>query len=340
MKVREGLVKYISPKIPKEQRMEAALGFPGSAAVGPSATATGSGGLEPNDQLTVLFVLCYDRDAEVATAARSSLKAYPLKLVLSGLGKKLNVAVLKKLARMHKGNGAVLTGVALNEGADGPLLETLAETGPLEVITILAEDPSTLARYPSIAGAVLKNPNATGEIIEALSPKSPEAGGEEAPAADTEAAAPEAAASSDAAEPDPDDEEEVKKIEDMSVGEKIKLALTGDKSIRSLFITHSNKMISTAVIKNPRLTIEEVVKVANSKTTPDEILRLIAAKKEWLKNYNVRIAMIMNAKTPLPVSLRMLDNLNIRDLEKVAKSRYIPHVLSGAADRLLSRKKR
>ena len=126
----------------------------------------------------------------------------------------------------------------------------------------------------------------------------------------------------------------------MSVGEKIKLALTGDKSIRKMFITHSNKMISTAVIKNPRLTVEEVVKVANAKTTPDEILRLIAAKKEWLKNYNVRIAMIMNAKTPLQVALRMLDTLNIKDLEKVAKSRYISNVVSSAADRLLKKKKR
>ena len=325
MKLREGLIRYISPETPKEQRMEAALCFAGGEAA--------DGKLEPNDQLTVLFVLCYDRDAEVATAARSSLKSYPMALVLGGLGKKLNVDVLKKLAKMHKDNAAVLTMIALNEGADGPLLETLAETGPLEVITILTEDPATRARYPTIAECIKKNPKATAVLIEALSPALPEAGPEEAPAPDAESKGVET-------ELDPNDEKAVKKIEDMSVGEKIKLALTGDKTIRTMFITSSNKMISTSVMKNPRLTMEEVVKVANSKTTPDDIMRLIARNKEWTKNYNVRMAMVMNAKTPIQVSLRMLDTLNIKDLEKVAKSRYIPNVLSSGAGRMLDKKKR
>jgi hypothetical protein len=364
MKVREGLIKYISPKTPKEQRMEAALCFAGE---GKGVPVVGDGELEPNDQLTVLFVLCHDSDAEVAAAARSSLKACPLKFVLGALGDKLDAAVLKKLVKMHKENAAVLSLAALNEGADAPLLEALAETGPVEVVTILTEDSSILARYPSIAECIRKNPKATAAIIEALSPASPGADGEapqeeapqeEAPQEETpqeetpqeetpqeeasqeEAPQEEAPAAAAETELDPNDEEEVKKIEDMSVGQKIKLALTGDKTIRNMFITSSNKMISTAVMKNPRLTVEEVVKVANSKTTSDDIMRLIARNKEWTKNYNIRMAMIMNPKSPIQVALRMIDSLNIRDLEKVAKSRYISNVISGSADRMLVKKKR
>lgn len=320
MKVREGLLKYISPKTPKEERMEAARPF---------AEGAEAGELEPNDRLTVLFVLCYDPDAEVGAAAKASLKAYPLELVLEALEKKLSIDVLKRLAKMHKGDSAVLTAVVLNDGADGSFVEALAGAAPLEVITSLSKEQSVLDRYPSIIESITKNPNATDELTEALSPSAPEA----APDTTGTAGAEEATLG-------PDDESAVKKIEDMSVGEKIKLALTGDKTMRSLFIKSSNKMISTAVMKNPRLTIEEVVKVANSKTTPDEIMRMIAVKKEWLKNYNVRIAMVMNAKTPIQVALRMLDSLNIKDLEKVAKSRYISNVISAGADRLLKRKKR
>jgi hypothetical protein len=347
MKVREGLIRYISPRTPKEQRMEAALCFVGE---GKGVPVVGNGELEPNDQLTVLFVLCYDSDAEVAAAARSSLKACPLKFVIGALGDKLDAAVLKKLVKMHKANVAVLSLAALNEGADAPLLEALAETGPFEVVAILAEDSSILTRYPSIAECIRKNPKATAAIIEALSPASPEADGE---APQEEALAPDTDDSDDAAatgaeteldpndtELDSDDEEEVQKIEDMTVGQKIKLALTGDKTIRNMFITSSNKMISTAVMKNPRLTVEEVVKVANSKTTSDDIMRFIARNKEWTKNYNIRMAMIMNPKAPLQIALRMIDSLNIRDLEKVAKSRYISNVISGSADRMLVKKKR
>lgn len=310
------MLKYISPKTPKEQRME----------------AIESGKLEPNDQLTVLFVLCHDPDAEVGAAAKASLKAYPLEFVLEALEKKLDIDVLKRLAKMHKDDPAVLVGAALNDGADGLFVEALAGVAPLEVITRLSKERSVLDRYPSIIEFILKNPNATGELREALSPPAPDAAFDATGATGT--------AGAEETTLDPGDEPAVKKIEDMSVGEKIKLALTGDKTIRSMFITHSNKMISTAVMKNPRLTIEEVVKVANAKTTPDEIMRIIAGKKEWLKNYSVRIAMVMNAKTPLQVALRMLDSLNIKDLEKVAKSRYISNVIAGGADRLLKRKKR
>ncbi len=318
MKVREGLLKYISPKIPKEQRMEAARVFAG-----------GADKLESNDQLTVFFVLCYDPDAEVAAAAKASFKAYPPELVLKALEKKLDIGLLKRLVKMRADDGAVLTGVALNEGADAPFVEALAGAAPLEVITRFSKERSVLDLYPSITESILKNPNATDELKEVLSPSPPEA-------------VPDATGTAGAEETtlDQDGEPAVKKIEDMTVGEKIKLALTGDKTTRSMFITSSNKMISTAVMKNPRLTIEEVVKVANSKTTPDDIMRIIAQNKEWTKNYNIRMAMIMNAKTPIQVALRMLDSINIKDLEKVAKSRYISNVLSGGADRMLKKKKR
>ena len=313
MKIREGLLKYISPKTPKEQRMEAARVFAESAE------------LAPNDRLTVLFVLCYDPDAEVAAAAKASLKAYPPELVLEALETRLSIDVLKRLAKMHKGDAGVLTAVLLNDGADWPFVEALAGAAPLEVITSFSKEQSVLDRHPSIIEAITKNPNATDELKEALSPAVPDA-------TDT--------AGAEETTLDADDEATVKKIEDMSVGEKIKLALTGDKTIRGMFITSSNKMISTAVMKNPRLTIEEVVKVANSKTTPDDIMRIISQNKEWTKNYNIRMAMVMNAKTPIQVALRMLDSLNIRDLEKVAKSRYISNVLSGGAGRMLKKKKR
>ncbi len=336
MKVREGLVKYISPKTSRAVRMEAARCFSNGethevvdqAKGGDPGAAGGPGAaLKPNDQVTVLFALCYDRDPEVAETARASLDAYPVTLVLRALGHKLDPAVLKKLANICKDNAAVLTMVALNPGADTALLENLAETGPSEVVVVLAEDRFRLAKCPSIAEKLRKNPKAPRELLESLLCSPARTGEEEreelAPALEEE-----------------EDENLAQRLANMSVAEKVKLAMTGDKFVRTLLIKDSNKMISTAVIKNPRLTEAEVVKITASKTTPDDILRLVARNKQWLKNYNIRVAMVMNAKTPLPVSMRLLDSLNTMDLAKAAKSKYIPHALAGNAGRILAKKKR
>ncbi len=327
MKVREGLVKYISPKTSRSVRMEASRCFRRDEPYEAVAQGGGDGWLEHNDQVTVLFALCYDRDPEVAETARASLDSYPVTLILSALGHKLDPAVLKKLANMHKDNAAVLTMVALNPGADPPLLETLAGTGPSEVVVVLAEDRVRLAKYPSIADKLRKNPKAPRELLEGLLCPPARTGVEqsEEPGADWE---------------EEEDEDLAHRLANMSVAEKIKLAMTGNKFVRGLLIKDSNKMISTAVVKNPRLTEAEVVKITASKTTPDDILRLVARNKEWLKNYKIKVSMVMNAKTPLPVSMRLLDSLNTRDLAKVAKSKYIPHALAGNAARILSKKKR
>ncbi len=334
MKVREGLVKYISPKTSKAARMEAAIccssGEPHEAVdQGGGGAPGGAGGggvgaaLEPNDQVTVLFALCYDRDPEVAETARAGFDAYPVTLVLSALGHKLDPAVLKKLANMYKDNAAVLTMVALNPGTDQALLENLAGTGPSEVVAVLVEDRCRLAKYPSIAEKLRKNPKAPEELLKGLPCPPARTGVEQSEELVEE-----------------EDENLAMRLANMSVGDKIKLAMTGDKFVRNLLIKDSNKMISTAVIKNPRLTEAEVVKITASKTTPDDILRLVARNKQWLKNYNIRVAMVMNAKTPLPVSMRLLDSLNTRDLASAAKSKYIPHALAGNAARILDKKKR
>ena len=62
----------------------------------------------------------------------------------------------------------------------------------------------------------------------------------------------------------------------MSIAEKIKMALIGDKEWRSLLIKESNKLVSTAVIKNPRITDPEVLAIAKSSELNEEVIRLVA----------------------------------------------------------------
>jgi hypothetical protein len=126
----------------------------------------------------------------------------------------------------------------------------------------------------------------------------------------------------------------------MSIGEKIKMAMVGDKEWRSLLIKDSNKIISTAVIKNPRITDPEILAIAKSAELNEEIIRLVSMNKDWVKIYPIRKALVENCKTPLPKALRFLSTLNEKDMAALAKSRNVSSVISRQAQRLHMNKKK
>jgi hypothetical protein len=126
----------------------------------------------------------------------------------------------------------------------------------------------------------------------------------------------------------------------MGVGEKIKMALTGDKEWRSILIKDSNKLVNGAVVKNPRITEPEILTISKSVIQNDEILRVICHNKEWVKNYEIRKALVLNNKTPLPVALRFMGFLTEKDLAAIAKSKNVSSVLTNNARRVLLNKKK
>lgn len=131
-----------------------------------------------------------------------------------------------------------------------------------------------------------------------------------------------------------------KQSQTMGIADKIKMALTGDKEWRSLLIKDANKLVSSSVIKNPRITEAEVLSVIKSGAPNDEIMRLICSNKEWIKNCKIRKALVENPRTPVPNALRFLSTLGEKDLAGYAKSRNISSVISTQARRMLLNKKR
>ncbi len=141
-----------------------------------------------------------------------------------------------------------------------------------------------------------------------------------------------------------EEEEEYKSkyklCQELGVGDKIKIALSGDKEWRSILIKDSNKLVSGAVIKNPRITEAEVLAIAKSKIQNDEIMRVICMNKEWIKNHQIRKALVENSKTPLPNALRFMLTLTEKDLAALAKSKNVATVISTQARRILTAKKK
>jgi len=252
--------------------------------------------------------LSFDADPEVKGAAVHSLREMPHDLLTAIAGsRETHPKVLDLLARLHFGKGDIA----------GKLLEHPA-VEPRTVEFLASKGGAIPAEIPAATFQEACNPEVEADIGETCSPEE-DGGGEE-------------------------EEEEYKSkyklCQELGVGEKIKIALSGDKEWRTILIKDSNKLVSGAVIKNPRITEAEVLTIAKSKIQNDEILRVICMNKEWLKNYQIRKALVENSKTPLPSALRFMSTLTEKDLAALAKSKNVGTVISTQARRNLLAKKK
>ncbi|KAA0259323.1 hypothetical protein FHQ18_00145 [Deferribacter autotrophicus] len=136
------------------------------------------------------------------------------------------------------------------------------------------------------------------------------------------------------------DENLYAKVLRMSVPEKIKLALKGNKSARNILIKDANKQVSLSVLKNPRITEDEIDFITKNKVTPDHVLREIARNSNWVRNYQIVRNLAFNPKTPIDIGLHLLSRLYVKDLENLSKSREVSSVIKSQAYRLFKLKQK
>jgi hypothetical protein len=120
----------------------------------------------------------------------------------------------------------------------------------------------------------------------------------------------------------------------MSIIERVKTALLGGKDARVILSHDGNRVVRRYVLLNPRITDGEVAAIVNSKLADEEVLRMVADKKEWCKNYQVRLGLIRNPKTPLVLAINLLPTLVVKDLARLAKSRDVPQGVVSHARRI------
>ena len=125
------------------------------------------------------------------------------------------------------------------------------------------------------------------------------------------------------------------RIRTMTVAEKVKLALRGNKDARGILLRDTNRILPRLVLQNPRITEEEILTLAKDRNVDEEILRLIADSREWTKVYAVRSALVENARTPAGKALNLLPTLGEREISRLAKSKQVPNVISVQARRIL-----
>lgn len=126
----------------------------------------------------------------------------------------------------------------------------------------------------------------------------------------------------------------IRRIMFMTVKDRVKLGMKGDREARSILIRDSNKVVATAVINNPRITDHEVENIAAMRTVAEEVLRIIGLKRAWTRSYPIIHNLARNPRTPIPTAFGILPRLRTKDLQNVAQNRNVSEGVRRQAYRL------
>ncbi len=127
----------------------------------------------------------------------------------------------------------------------------------------------------------------------------------------------------------------LQQVRDMTIAQKIEFSRRAGKEARAMLLRDPNKVVQMAAIQSPKITESEVLMVANNRQVEEDILRYIVSRKDWIKNYSIKMALVNNPKTPVALALRLIPSLGPRDLSSLVKSKAVPRALSIAAERRL-----
>ena len=322
----------------------------------------------PKDMVTVLCSLYYDDDEKVAQSAKKSLLELPTRIVQGSLQESLHPLVLDLVARAFPENDDFLETILLNNKTPDETFAFLAVKVSQRALSIIIENQVRMLRHKAIVQAVIGNPALlksqsdrlmdfavrTGMSLKGL------AAFEEAK--DRIAGAPrdtveEKRIAKVIVESLPEDmlkeeeevpvgpEEEEKKqktmlqrLYEMTIAQKVALAAKGNKTIRSQLLKDRNKMVATAAIKNPGINESEVVALAGNRAVCDDVVRIISQNREWTRNYQIKLALCNNPKTPMGMAMRFLPSIRLADLKMMARNKNIPSTLATAAKKLMQKR--
>jgi len=110
------------------------------------------------------------------------------------------------------------------------------------------------------------------------------------------------------------------RVRGLSQMEKILLAVKADRTERALLLQDNDPRVLLSILRNPRLTVDEVVRLAKSSFLTYQIAEAIMKLAQWMANLDVRLGIIHNPKTPQAFSLRILPTLPDSEIKTIARA--------------------
>jgi hypothetical protein len=294
------------------------------------AVCTGGVALPPEDRVEVLAILAADPDAPVAERALATLAGQAVDYFLKALERADSDPLLFRYCAEKLGARAgIADALAKNAGCPTAIVTKLAGHLTSSGIQTLLDNLERFSEDPALVAAVMDSPAASAEqktLLEEMKKGAMSLAEIEEAVADLE---PDAAKR----------ETLMQRVSQMSVGQRLTLAMKGAKTERLMLIRDPNKLVQRAVLQSPKLTDSEVEAFAGMTNLSKEVLRAISSMRIFMKNYAVAKNLVNNPKTPLDVSLHLFPRLTATDLAKLTTNKNIPETLRSSAVKLHRKRK-
>ena len=320
--------------------------------------------LPQEDLIAVLSYLSTSSDAEVSQLAHQSLKDVPMRSILAFAANEQSAPDHLGLLTRASDDASVLEILIRNRSVPDAALIDLAGSADAAVQEILVINQARILRAPGILDALLANPRLSVEAkrraletreeffdkkarLERLSEEEVADFLDDDPIADLLEKAKQEDTSNAAAgiDPsstlaaiettvDPDKRPIFARILTMSVSEKVKLAFKGGHTERMILIRERNRLICSAVMRNPRMSENEAEAIAGMRNVDDEVLRLLTTRRDFISKHSVLLNLVKNPKAPIGVVLPLINRLTLRDLKGLKDDKGVAETVRASARKL------
>ena len=127
-------------------------------------------------------------------------------------------------------------------------------------------------------------------------------------------------------------------IGQMTITQKIRKAILGNAVERLLLVRDANRLVAQAAVKSPNMRDGEAIQISASRAVSEDVLRIIAQNREFVRHYQVKLNLVSNPRTPLTFAARLLPHLRDNDVRVLTKSKNVSGAIVQAARQQLQRK--
>lgn len=333
-------------------------------------------GAPPKDALFVVVALTESSDKKIQQTARETIQKLPKPLLDGALAGELAEPVLFALGRHYANDLEVLPKLLKMSSMTEDILSEMASRAQEAAGEIIATNEALLLKYPHAIEKLYMNKQVRMSTADRLIDLAVRNGIElDFPAFKQAAEAildqliaepteeptysdllfqqidqtsreVDLGDSEDVFDVDDEGEEQVKErvvpvyvqLQQASVTEKIRRAMLGGSTERLLLVRDTNRLVSEAAARSPRLTENEASQIAASRSVSDDVLRIIASNRELTRSYQIKLKLISNPRTPFTFAARLLPHVRQNDLRQLARSKNVPGAVVRAARQALSKR--
>ena len=129
------------------------------------------------------------------------------------------------------------------------------------------------------------------------------------------------------------------RVKKMSMNEKMMLAPKADKLERAALLKDLNPSVARLIIRNPRITDQEINRIAKDVGTPADVLDAIGKNRKWIQNLEIKSSIVRNPRTPSQLALRQLNLLSTKEISLLAKSQHVRDNIKREAVKILTQRR-